>query len=128
MTTVLKMAAAVVILVVLYSVLKSNIPAYAPLLALGGAAAVVAILAISGGSDVLAWLETLQQTQGAEAFGCLFKSAGILLVTDYTKSLCKDASLTSAGVCMEFGGRCLVLLTAWPVFEGVYRAIEGLAL
>ncbi|MCI2046672.1 MAG: stage III sporulation protein AD [Faecalibacterium sp.] len=127
MTEILKLAAAAVILVVLYTALKTAAPAYAPVLALAGAGAVLVLLGSTSGARVLEWLQTLQQAEGAEAFGCLFKAAGILLVTDYTRSLCRDAGLSSAGVCMEFAGRCLVLMTAWPILEGVFQAIERLS-
>ena len=128
MSAAIKLAAAVLILMILYTVLKQDLPVYAPVLALAGAGVLVIIIAANGGVQAIEQLRALRQIAGEEAFLCLFKCAGILLVTDYTKSLCKDAGLSSAGVCMEFGGRCLILLTAWPIFKGVLDSIENLTL
>lgn len=125
MTAVLQLAVTAITVTVLYSAVKAWLPAWAPLVALCGAGAVLAVLAGQGA----AWLEgltALQNTAGTEAFSCLFKSVGIILVADYSKNLCQEAGLASVGACIEFCGRCLVLLAAWPVFSAVLEAAQRL--
>ena len=127
MTAALKLTAAVLILTVLYTLCKSWLPAWAPLIGIAGVLIVAALLAAAGLTDILDNLERLQSITGTEAYLCLFKSVGIILLTEYNRNLCKDAGLTSVGVCVEFGGRCLVLLAAWPIFSGVLALVEQLA-
>lgn len=125
MNEVLKLAVAALTVTVLYSVVKVWLPAWAPLVAVCGAGAVLAVLA----GNETAWLQSLaslQQAVGTEAFQCLFKSVGIILVADYSKNLCRDAGLSSVAVCIEFCGRCLVLLAAWPIFSGVLETAQRL--
>ena len=125
MNGALKLAVAALTVTVLYSAVRSWLPAWAPLVALCGAGAVLAVLA----GDEAAWLQGLtglQQAAGTEAFQCLFKSVGIILVADYSRDLCRDAGLSSVAVCIEFCGRCLVLLAAWPVFSGVLESVQRL--
>lgn len=126
MSEIARIAAAALLLAVLYVLLKETQPAYALLLAAAGCAGML-LLAAAGGARLLSWLQALQGTADSEAFACLIKAAAILLLTEYTRSLCRDAGLTAMGCCVEFCGRCLVLTAAFPMLSRVYQTVWGLA-
>lgn len=85
----------------LYTVLRRSVPSYALLLSLG------------------------EQTNGA-AFSCLMKSAVVLLLTDYTHTLCEEAGAESLAWCVGLAGRCLVLAAAWPLLEEILQRIGSM--
>ncbi len=68
----------------------------------------------------------VRQTDG-QAFSCLIRSAGILLLTDYVKTLCGEAGAASLEWCAGIVGRCLTLVAAWPLLEEICQAIWKLA-
>mgnify|MGYP003602453494 FL=1 len=127
MTTALKLAAAAVILAVLYTALKSWLPVWAPFIGLAGILVLFALLSGDTLGSLMGYLQDLQQMTGTLAYLCLFKSLGIILLTDYGRDMCRDAGLSAVAGCVEFGGRCLGLLTAWPLFSGVIQNIRLLA-
>lgn len=61
-----------------------------------------------------------------QAFVCLLRCAGILLVTDYARTFCEEAGASSLGWCAGFAGRCLVLGAAWPLLEEICQKIWSL--
>ena len=66
-----------------------------------------------------------EQTNGA-AFSCLMKSAVVLLLTDYTHTLCEEAGAESLAWCVGLAGRCLVLAAAWPLLEEILQRIGSM--
>ena len=61
------------------------------------------------------------------AFACLLRCAGILLLTDYARTLCEEAGADTLAWCAGFAGRCLVLAAAFPLLEEICQKIWGLA-
>ena len=61
------------------------------------------------------------------AFACLLRCAGILLLTDYARTLCEEAGADTLAWCAGFAGRCLVLASAFPLLEEICQMIWGLA-
>lgn len=111
---------------VLQLVLQKYAPLYAWLLSLCAAAALLvrvgaAVQLILQGAAALT-----RQTDG-QAFACLLRCAGILLLADYTRTLCEEAGADSLGWCAGFAGRCLVLAAAYPLLAEVCQQIWGLA-
>ena len=100
----------------LYTVLRRSVPSYALLLSLGAAL----VLLVRVGSAFLG-----EQTNGA-AFSCLMKSAVVLLLTDYTHTLCEEAGAESLAWCVGLAGRCLVLAAAWPLLEEILQRIGSM--
>ena len=127
MTAPLTLAAAALIAAVLYAAVRAWVPAYAPLIAAAAAVCMAALLAGESAGRLLDLLRGMEAFGGTEAFRCLFKAAGIVLAAEYSRNLCRDAGLSSAAVCVEFCGRCLVLLTAWPIFSAVLSAVAALS-
>lgn len=107
---------------VLYAALKEQAPVFALFLSLG--AALVILLHLGAAfQELLAWLAALQSQIDSEAFACLLRAAGILLLSDYTCTLCREAGADSVAWCANLAGRCLVLAAAWPLLREVYQTI-----
>lgn len=109
----------------LYTTLQKNEPAYALLLSLG-AALVLLVWVTSETRDALSGISGLMGQAGDRAFSCLLRSTAIVLLTDYTKTLCEEAGADSLAWCVGFAGRCLVLAAAWPLLEEVLQKIGSL--
>lgn len=109
----------------LYAVLEKQAPAYA-LLSLGAA---LGLLVRAGTSirTVLSGITRLAGQADSGAFSCLVRSAAIVLLTDYTRTLCEEAGAESLGWCVGLVGRCLVLATAWPLLEEILQTIGSIA-
>jgi len=107
----------------LYAVLEKQAPAYALLLSLGAA------LVRAGTSirTVLSGIARLAGQADSGAFSCLVRSAAIVLLTDYTRTLCEEAGAESLGWCVGLAGRCLVLAAAWPLLEEILQTIGSIA-
>ena len=127
MSAVLKLAVLAFALAMLQAAFKNWLPAWAPLAGVLGLAAAAILIQSADLKKVLQILQDLEGLAGTEAFRCLIKAAGILLVTDYSCGLCRDAGLTAVGTLVEFGGRCLLLAAAWPLFSGILETVGALA-
>ena len=68
----------------------------------------------------------LGQRTNAQAFSCLLRSAGILLLADYVRTLCEEAGADALAWCAGLAGRCLVLAAVWPLLEQIFQTIWGL--
>lgn len=109
----------------LYPALKQSTPAYALLLSL--AAALVLLVRVGGAfRTVLQGIARLGEQAGGEAFSCLVRAAVILLLTDYTRTLCEEAGADSLAWCAGLAGRCLVLAAAWPLLEEILQRIGSI--
>ena len=100
-------------------------PAFALLLSLGAAVWLLLRLAqpLRG---VLQAMVQLGQRTNAQAFSCLLRSAGILLLADYVRTLCEEAGADTLAWCAGLAGRCLVLAAVWPLLEQIFQTIWGL--
>ena len=108
----------------LYAVLEKQAPAYALLLSLG-AALVLLVRAGTSIRTVLSGIARLAGQADSGAFSCLVRS--IVLLTDYTRTLCEEAGAESLGWCVGLAGRCLVLAAAWPLLEEILQTIGSIA-
>lgn len=108
-----------------YPVLEKSAPAYALLLSVGAA---LVLLARAGTSiqPALTGILRLEGHAGGGAFACLVRSSIIILLTDYTRTLCEEAGADSLGWCVGLAGRCLVLAAAWPLLEEILQAIGSI--
>ena len=106
----------------LYAVLEKQAPAHALLLSL--------VLLVRAGTSIRTVLSGIARLAGqadSGAFSCLVRSAAIVLLTDYTRTLCEEAGAESLGWCVGLAGRCLVLAAAWPLLEEVLQTIGSIA-
>lgn len=110
----------------LYGILQKDNPAYAVLLSLG-AALVIMIRAGTAVRTVLSDIVRLTVQSGNTAFSCLVRSAALLILTDYARTLCEEAGASSIGWCVGLAGRCLVLAAAWPLLEEIVEKIGSIA-
>ena len=115
---IVRIAGFTIVVLVLVTLLKQYMPAYA-VLAMAGC--VVAFFAMFSQyiQPVLAWLDQLAGYVNRQEFGCLLKAAGIALIAQLAQDLCRDAGMNSLGTAVELGGRCLVLASALPIFQKI---------
>lgn len=109
----------------LYTVLRRSVPSYALLLSLGAALVLLVRVGSAFRAALLGIVRLGEQTNGA-AFSCLMKSAVVLLLTDYTHTLCEEAGAESMAWCVGLAGRCLVLAAAWPLLEEILQQIGSM--
>lgn len=110
----------------LYTVLQRYAPAYAVLLSLG-AALVILVRAGTAIQIALSGVVRLAGQAGQDSFACLLRSAALILLTDYTRTLCEEAGAESLAWCVGLAGRCLVLAAAWPLLEEILQRIGSIA-
>lgn len=126
MSAALSVASLLAAVAILNVLLQKYSSGYALLLSL--AAALCLLLRLGAVvQSVVQGVELLGQRTDGQAFSCLVRSAGILLVTDYARTLCEEAGADSLGWCAGLAGRCLVLAAAFPLLEEVCRKLWGLA-
>ena len=77
----------------------------------------------SAAQSVLSGLVRLEQRAGGDAYGCLLRCTGIVLLTDYARTLCEEAGAESLAWCASLAGRLLVLAAAWPLLEEIGQRI-----
>lgn len=112
----MKIAGFVGIAVVVITLLKQYLPAYA-MLALLACSAVCLGMFVQFVQPMLHWIGALTAYIEREEFQCLLKAAGIALIAQMAQELCKDAGVNSLGTAVELAGRCLVLAAALPLFQ-----------
>lgn len=125
MNTFTALIASVLLLAAVIVILQKSSPTYALLLSLATA---VFLLWKAGQAiqPVLQGIALLGSRTNGQAFSCLIRCAGVLLLTDYTRTVCEEAGAGSLGWCVGFIGRCFMLLTVWPLMESITQTIWGL--
>ena len=76
---------------------------------------------------VLSGLTKLEQRAGGDAFSCLLRCTGVILLADYARALCEEAGAESLAWCTALAGRVLVLAAAWPLLEEIGQKIGSIA-
>lgn len=126
MSTAVPVLLALLLLAFACTLLQRYAPAYALLLSVGAAIWLLFRLAQPLRVVLQAAARLGQRTDG-QAFACLLRSAGILLLADYVRTLCEEAGADALAWCAALAGRCLVLAAVWPLLEQICRTIWGLA-
>ena len=108
------------------AVVGKDAPAYAFLLSVGAALFVLLQLGVAV-QELLRNVLAFSRRVDGPAFACLLRCAGILLLTDYARTLCEEAGADTLAWCAGFAGRCLVLAAAFPLLEEICQKIWGLA-
>ena len=105
---------------------QKSAPAFGLFVSMG--AAVLVLWKISTAAEiVLAGLERLEQRAGGDAFSCLLRCTGVILLADYARALCEEAGAESLAWCTALAGRVLVLAAAWPLLEEIGQKIGSIA-
>lgn len=114
------------LVVVLYTLFQKSAPAFGLFVSMG--AAVLVLWKISTAAQtVLSGLTKLEQRAGGDAFSCLLRCTGVILLADYAHSLCEEAGAESLAWCTALAGRVLVLAAAWPLLEEIGQKIGSIA-
>lgn len=108
------------------AVLQKYSPLFALLLSLGGTVWLLSRLWQAVQALLQDIMQLGQRTDG-QSFTCLLRSAGILLLADYTRTLCEEAGAETLAWCAGLAGRCLVLAAVWPLLRSICQTILGVA-
>lgn len=77
---------------VLYTLFQKSAPAFGLFISMG--TVVLVLWKISAAAQtVLSGLTKLEQRAGGDAFSCLLRCTGVILLADYAHSLCEEAGL-----------------------------------
>lgn len=102
----------------LYGLLCRQAPAFAMLLSLAAGVVILGRLVFFL-QGMIAGLTALAGRVDGVAFASLLRCAGILLLTDYACTICKEAEAEVLAWCTTFAGRVLTLAALWPLLEEV---------
>ena len=116
MSLALSSLAIAVLAAVLYALFQKSAPTFSLLVSMAAAMILLARVG-SAAQSVLSGLVRLEQRAGGDAYGCLLRCTGIVLLTDYARTLCEEAGAES------LAGRLLVLAAAWPLLEEIGQRI-----
>ena len=126
MSTSVSILGAAVVFAAAQLLLRKDSPSYAFLLSIG--AAVFILLRLGAAAlDLMRGVWALSRRVDGTAFSCLLRCAGILLITDYARTLCEEAGADSLAWCTGLAGRLFVLAAAFPLLEEICQRIWGLA-
>ena len=107
---------------VLYTLFQKSAPSFALFVSI--AASLILLVRVgTAAQTVLAGLARLEQRAGGDAYGCLLRCTGIVLLTDYARTLCEEAGAEALAWCASLAGRLLVLAAAWPLLEEIGQRI-----
>lgn len=126
MSTPLSCLGIAIVAAVMAALLQKETPAISLMLSVG-ASLVLLIRAGSAFQLVLSGLVQLEQKAGSDAYGCLLRCTGILLLTDYAHALCEEAGAEALAWCASFAGRVFVLAAVWPLLEEIGQRIGSIA-
>lgn len=125
MSTACIIAGAAIVLALTQLFLQKEAPVYAALISI--AAAVFLLLQLNETVQLIVQkAAAIGQKADGQAFACLLRCAGILLLTDYARTFCEEAGAGALGWCVGFAGRCLVLGAAWPLLDTICQKVLGL--
>ena len=102
----------------LYGLLCRQSPAFAMLLSLAAGVVILGRLVFFL-QGMIAGLTALAGRVDGIAFSSLLRCAGVLLLTDYACTICKEAEAEALAWCTAFAGRVLTLAALWPLLEEV---------
>ena len=126
MSTPVVLAGIAAVLALTQLLLQKYSPVYAVVLSVA-AGGFLLLQLVPSLQTVLRGISLLEDRTDPDAFSCLLRCTGILLVTDYAGTLCREAGADSLGWCVDLAGRLFVLAAAFPMLEEVCRKIWGLA-
>lgn len=117
---------ALAVFAVVQLLLQKYAPSYALFVSIAAAVFVLWQLG-SAMQGLLQRIAVFSNRVDGPAFACLLRCAGILLLTDYARTLCEEAGADTLAWCAGLAGRVLVLAAAFPLLEELCQKIWGLA-
>lgn len=124
---IIKIAALVVAGGMLVLALKKDQPAFAFLVSVGGAGAVL-LLAFRQIEPILNLIGTLTKYTNfpqSQSFGCVLQVLGIALVAQLAADLCREAGMSAAAGAVELCGRMLAMLQALPLLQSLVGSLAS---
>lgn len=124
---IIKIAALVVAGGMLVLALKKDQPAFAFLVSVGGAGAVL-LLAFRQIEPLLNLIGTLTKYTNfpqSQSFGCVLQVLGIALVAQLAADLCREAGMSAAAGAVELCGRMLAMLQALPLLQSLVGSLAS---
>ncbi len=123
----LKIAFLGIMTALIYALIRQIKPEFAPLVALGGVAAVLVILAdsllgVSGSIGDMVNLAGIEK----ENVSILMKALGICIVTQFAADICYDNSCSSMAAAVELAGKIGAISLALPMIKTVAELAIGL--
>lgn len=111
----------------IYALIRNIKPEIAPLVLLGGTAAILLTLA-DGLLEVSGRVDEMMELAGIEKenVSVLMKSLGICVVTQFAADICYDNSCSSIAAAVELAGRIGAISLAMPLLQSVARLAIGL--
>ena len=123
----LKIAALAVVAGLLVLALKKDQPAFAFVVSVCGAGAVLA-LAFQQITPLLELIHTLSDYTGAQtgqSFGCVLQVLGIALAAQTAADLCREAGMSAAAGAVELCGRLLAMMQALPLLQSLVASLSA---
>lgn len=124
---IIKIAALVVAGGMLVLALKKDQPAFAFLVSVGGAGAVL-LLAFRQIEPILNLIGTLTKYTNfpqSQSFGGVLQVLGIALVAQLAADLCREAGMSAAAGAVELCGRMLAMLQALPLLQSLVGSLAS---
>lgn len=100
MSLALSSLAIAVLAAVLYALFQKSAPTFSLLVSMAAALILLARVG-SAAQSVLYGLVRLEQRADGDAYGCLLRCTGIVLLTDYARTLCEEAGAESLAWCAD---------------------------
>lgn len=123
----LKIAALAVVAGLLVLALKKDQPAFAFVVSVCGAGAVLA-LAFQQITPLLELIHTLSDYTGAQtgqSFGCVLQVLGIALAAQTAADFCREAGMSAAAGAVELCGRLLAMMQALPLLQSLVASLSA---
>lgn len=124
---IVKIAAAGILTVMLYALVRQLKPEIAPLIILGGSAVILVAVAerFIGVSDTV---NSMMELAGLEKenVSILIRCLGICVVTQFAADICYDNSSSSIAAAVELAGRVGAITLALPMLQAVAKLALGL--
>lgn len=124
---IIKIAALVLAGGLLVLVLKKEQPAFAFLVSVCGAGAVLALTfrQITPLLDLIRTLTDNAVLSQVSGFGCVIQILGIALVAQLAADLCRESGMTAAAGVVELCGRMLAVLQALPLLQSLVASLSS---
>lgn len=124
---IVKISFLAIMTALLYALIRNIKPEIAPLVVLGGVAAVLVTMAESllGVSESVNDMMELSGIE-KENVSVLMKSLGICVVTQFAADICYDNSCSSMAAAVELAGRIGAIALAMPMLKTVAELAIGL--
>ena len=126
MSLALSSLAIAVLAAVLYALFQKSAPTFSLLVSMAAALILLARVG-SAAQSVLSGLVRLEQRAGGDAYGCLLRCTGIVLLTDYARTLCEEAGAESPFMVRRLAANSSAALAVLPLTRQTMGRLTALS-